>query len=69
MSARESVLHIVPVGDFIEHNVSGTMTCPCNPTASDHDDIATWVVRHCPLDGRGQGIGQWDVRHPDWVSP
>ena len=46
-------LHVVPVGDLIEHET--TDECPCGPEqrlVKRDDGSARWLVVHHSLDGR-----------------
>lgn len=46
-------LHVIPVGDLIEHET--TDTCPCGPTDQPvrrDDGSVRWLVIHHSLDGR-----------------
>jgi hypothetical protein len=48
-----TALHVVPVGDLIEHVLSGD--CPCGPADKpvERDDGSTgWLAVHHSLDGR-----------------
>jgi hypothetical protein len=47
--------HIYPVGDLIEHDVSGDDDCICGPTVEpvERDDGSiAYVIVHHALDGR-----------------
>jgi hypothetical protein len=47
-------LHVVPVGDLVEHDTDGD-ECVCGATVEpvERDDGSVgWVVRHHSLDGR-----------------
>ena len=48
-------LHVVPVGDLIEH--ATTDECPCGPrgqSAKRDDGSVRWLIVHHSLDGREQ---------------
>ena len=48
-----TALHVVPVGDLIEHVLTGD--CPCGPADKpvERDDGSVgWLVVHHSLDGR-----------------
>lgn len=50
-----STLHITPIGDLIEHEL--TEECPCGPQQQlvQHDDAPDgWLIVHHSLDGREQ---------------
>lgn len=53
MTASDSV-HVLPVGDLIEHIDVGT-DCPCGPTTEAvfrDDGTNGWLITHHSLDGR-----------------
>jgi hypothetical protein len=46
-------MHVVPVGDLIEHDTEGP--CPCGPTDQPvprDDGSIGWIAVHHSLDGR-----------------
>lgn len=50
----ENEMHVVPLGDAIEHDISGD-DCPCGPDVESvfRDDGSNgWVITHHSLDGR-----------------
>lgn len=50
-----STVHVVPVGDLIDHDSSGGQPCVCVPTTKPvkaEDGSMGWVVVHHSLDGR-----------------
>lgn len=52
-----NVVHVLPVGDLIEHEDVGD-DCPCGPTTEPvkrDDGSIGWVVVHHSLDGRERG--------------
>lgn len=48
-----AVVHVLPVGDLIEHEAAGD-GCPCGPTPEmvRGDDGDGWLIVHHSLDGR-----------------
>lgn len=55
-------LHVVPVGDTVEHVT--TNDCPCRPTdqsVAEDDGSVGWVVVHHSLDGRERSDGSEDA--------
>jgi len=47
-------VHVLPVGDLIEHDSDGD-DCPCGPTTEpvpDGDGAIGWLITHHSLDGR-----------------
>lgn len=49
-----STVHVLPVGDLIEHN-SEDEDCPCGPTTEPvmrDDGSCGWLITHHSLDGR-----------------
>jgi hypothetical protein len=47
-----SSVHVLPVGDLIEHEADDE--CICGPTAMfiDGEHLSGWVMAHASLDGR-----------------
>lgn len=49
-----SALHVVPVGDLIEHDT--TEDCICGPVAKLYEELEdggdAWILTHSSLDGR-----------------
>jgi hypothetical protein len=48
-------IHVIPLGDLIEHDTGGEEDCVCGPetTPVERDDGSFgWVVTHHSLDGR-----------------
>jgi hypothetical protein len=48
------ILHVLPVGDLIEHEDTGN-GCPCGPRAEPYeqdDGSYHWLMVHHSLDGR-----------------
>lgn len=57
MGGRLSTVHVVPVGDLIEHDTDGG-DCLCGPSTEpvpDEDGSVGWVVVHHSLDSRERG--------------
>lgn len=55
-----NVMHVVPVGDLIEHDTSGEEDCVCGPRTRPVEQDAGgmgWVIVHNSLDGREQHEG------------
>lgn len=53
-SSRNSV-HVVPVGDLVEHDVDTDTGCVCGPRLEPvirTDGSCAWVLVHRSLDGR-----------------
>ena len=49
-----AIVHVVPVGDLIEHDSDGG-DCLCGPTTEpvfDDDGSNGWLIVHHSLDGR-----------------
>lgn len=49
-----STVHVLPVGDLIEHDDEGT-DCPCGPDTEAvfrEDGSNGWLITHHSLDGR-----------------
>lgn len=45
--------HVVPVGDLIEHDISGECACgPANEPVQRDDGSMGWLAVHNSLDGR-----------------
>lgn len=58
----EIPVHVIPVGDLIEHDTSGDSDCVCGPSteAVFRDDGSNgWLVVHNSLDGR-------ELNEPDY---
>ena len=50
-------LHVVPIGDLIEHDTSIDGSCVCVPTDTPvqrEDGTIRWLAVHHSLDGREQ---------------
>lgn len=48
-------LHVVPVGDLVEHDTSVGGQCACGPTGQPvkaDDGSVGWIAVHHSLDGR-----------------
>lgn len=57
-AASEPPLHVHPVGDLIEHEM--TEGCPCGPRpqpVTRDDGSVGWLIVHASLDGREKTEG------------
>lgn len=63
MTTDPNTVHVIPVGDLVEHSADDD--CPCVPsTVAVHRDDGSygWVATHHSLDGR-------EFAEPDYTGP